>query len=174
MTTVLKHTTEKGQLRSITDSTAQHTPGAEYVDKYGAHYEYGYNGSGSAMKQNRPCYRSWGAGGTNPHWEDIADGDKFYCTLGIPQADIPSTYWGWFHWKGPTTNDMYLDPINHDGTLDVTAGEALCILDGLCAANALALTDQQDFCVATGTTETGALDMEVWLFGTETLTTDST
>jgi len=173
MRTVLKHTTEKGQLHSITDSTAQHAPGAEYVDEYGAHYEYGYNGSGAAMAQNRPCYRSWGAGGTNPHWENIADGDKFYCEVGIPQSAIPSLYWGWFHWKGPSTNNMLLDPIDGDLTLDVTDGNALTILDGLCAVNAISLTDQGDFGVVTAT-ETGADDAAVWLFGVTVLLTDST
>jgi len=164
MRTVLKHNAEKGQLRSITDSTAQHTPGAEYVDKHGAHYEYGYNGAGAAMVQNRPCHRTWSTTGINPCWEDIAAADAFYQMVGIPQSAIPSTYWGWFHWKGPTENRMYYDCIDHDGTITSTDGQALAITDGICANATLALTDQLDFAVCTEAITAGTAT-HVWLFG---------
>ena len=170
MRTVLKHTTEKGQLHSITDSAAQHTGGAQYVDKYGAHYEYGYNGSGAAMAQNRPCYQEWGTGDTNPHWENIADGDAMYALVGIPQSDIPSTYWGWFHWKGPTTNEMILDCVDGDATKTITDGQALSISSAICINAGLALTDQLDFAVATEAV-TSATEVQAWLFGTITLMT---
>jgi hypothetical protein len=163
MRTVLKHNAEKGQLHSITDTAAQHTGGAQYVDKNGAHYEYGYNGEGSDFVQNRPCHRTWSTTGINPNWQAVATGDAFYQLVGIPQSAIPSTYWGWFHWKGPTTNRMYVDCVNHDGSLSVTDGQALAITTGVCANATLSLADEKDFAVVTETRN--QLDVHVWLFG---------
>lgn len=170
MVKTIKHTTDKGQLNSITDSSAQHTPGAQYVDKHGAHYEYGYNGSGAAMLQNRPCYQSWGAGDTNPHWENIADGDAEMALVGIPQSAIPTLYWGWFHWKGPTTNRMYIDAVDHDATLSPTDGQGLSISSGVCVAATLSLADRLDFAVVTEA-RTSSTTVHVWLFGTITTMT---
>ena len=164
MRTILKHTTDIGQLHSILDTAAQHTPGAKYVDEYGAHYEYGYNGAGADMVQNRPCHRTWSTTGINPNYQDIAAADAFYQLVGIPQSAIPSTYWGWFHWKGPTTNRMYYDCINHDGTITSTDGQALAITNGVCANATLSLADELDFAVVTED-RTSATTTHVWLFG---------
>ena len=172
MRTLLKHTAEIGQLHSITDVNAQHTPGAEYVDENGAHYEYGYNGSGAACKQNRACYRTWSTGDINPFYYKIAAADDEYCMVGIPQSAIPSTYWGWFHWKGPTTNRMYLDCINHDATKTFTDGQGFQITAAIATNGTLALTDQLQFAVATEA-RTAATASQVWLFGRRCLTASS-
>lgn len=166
----LEHTTAKGQLHSITDSAAQHTAGDTYEDASGALYEYGYNGSGSVMVQNRPCVKSYGAGDTNPHWEDIADGDACIALVGIPQSAIPSTYWGWFHTKGPTTNRMYIDAIDHNLTLSPTDGQALSFSSAVCVAGTVDMDDNLDFAVATEA-RTSSTTVHVWLFGYPTTLT---
>jgi hypothetical protein len=172
MRTVLKHTTELGQLHSILDVDMQHTPGAQYVDKNGAHYEYGYNGTGAACEQNRPCYQTWSTDGINPFYYKIATGDDEYCLIGIPQANIPSTYWGWFHWKGPTTNRMYYDCVDHNLTQSITDGQGLAVTAAQVVSATLALTDQKDFAVATET-RASQLNGHVWLFGRRCLTASS-
>jgi len=168
-------TTAKGGLHSITDQYAQYTPGTVFETPHPdgdgiVKYIYGYNGTGAACVQNMPVWLVWGADGTNPKAIAVADGQAYYGMVAVPQSAIPSTYWGWYHFEGPTINRMYHDAIDANATLTTVDGQGLSISSGVCVTAALAWTDEKDFAVSTEA-RTAATTSHCWLFGKITLST---
>lgn len=100
---ILKHTTEKGQLLSISDSTAQHTVGSTHYDsKNNKTYVYAYNALGATFSDNDPSYlvpQYSGATGGNYTVEPPGDGtDHVYVC--VPAALVPTLYYGWVQVQG--------------------------------------------------------------------------
>jgi len=100
--TSLKHTTEPGQLLSITDAVPQHDVGLIYRDEGNDKaYMYVYNGTGAAHVQYslellEPL------GGASVHWQTdgIADHAASYCFVVAPAAAHPNLYYGWVQFYG--------------------------------------------------------------------------
>jgi len=143
MRTVLKHTTEKGQLFSITDDTAQHTlgPVSAYTDKYGAVYEYWKNTTGSACVAGDGYFRGAGniiqADANNPQAVAATPATAQAGQVGLAQAAIPDESFGWFLVYGPTTGSVgklfFGNIVNHTQTRTTTIGEPLKLHDGIWA-----------------------------------------
>ena len=140
MRTVLKHTTEKGQLFSITDSTAQHVlgPTSAYTDKYGAVYEYWKNTTGTACVVGVAYFRAFGniaqADANNPQ-AAVATTGALAGEMGIAQAVIPDESFGWFLVYGPTTGSasgLFIGNLeNQTDTATLTVGLPLILDAGI-------------------------------------------
>ncbi len=129
---ILKHTTEKGQLKSVSDSAAQHTLGSSYYDrKNNKTYVYVYNGAGATLSNNDIYFvvpRQTAATGGNYSVEAIATAtDHVYVC--VPAAAILSLYYGWVQVQGDAEVNA------SDTTVFLKevwgAGDELCISDGL-------------------------------------------
>ena len=135
---ILKHTTEKGQLKSITDTTAQHTVGSSYYDsKNNKTYVYAYNGLGAAGSINDPSYLvPQDSGQTGGNWtiEPVTDGAKrtYVC---VPAAAIPSLYYGWAQVQGDvdvnaSDTDVFTDEAwAANDELFITGGKPATVAD---------------------------------------------
>ena len=181
MRTVLKHTTEKGQLFSILDSGAQHTLGAEYTDKYGARYEYWKNVTGAACVPRNAHIRGWGdmiqAEANNPSAVLITEGTAQYGRLGLAQAAIPDDYFGWFLVYGPTTGSagklFFGNAENHTQTRTTTVGEPLLLTNGLFVDDTTTLPSTDGLQLHTCATieaVTSAISCHVFITGDRVLT----
>lgn len=100
----LKNTTEKGQLLSVSDTTAQHKVGAVYHDvKNDKTYVYAYNAVGSELDDNDPYFlvpQYSGATGGNFTIEPLGDCVSKAVHICVPAAEVPSTYYGWAQVQG--------------------------------------------------------------------------
>jgi len=112
-TGILKHTTEKGQLLSISDDTAQHTVGSIYYDdKNNKTYVYAYNGVGATVAADAvyvliPKYSSTATNYTRWQVDGMTDDTtkvlkKYVC---VPAAAVLSTYYGWNQVQGEVDVD---------------------------------------------------------------------
>ena len=137
--TILKHTTEKGQLKSVSDTTAQHTVGTQYYDrKNNKTYVYAYNGLGASASINDPNYLvPQDSGQTGGNWtiEPLTDGAKnvYVC---VPAAALPTLYYGWAQVQGDVD-------VNASDT-DVFADEAWAANDELYITQAIPTTVADD------------------------------
>ena len=144
MRTLLKHTTEKAQLFSILDSTAQHTLGraSAYTDKYGAVYEYWKNTTATACVAGVAYFKAFGnitqADAANPQAAAPTTG-ALAGEMGIAQAAIPDDSYGWFLVYGPTTGaatGLYFgNLVNQTQTRTLTVGLPLKLDAGLWATD---------------------------------------
>lgn len=133
-TGLLKHTTEKGQLLTVTDTTAQHTVGTKhYDDKNDKTYVYGYNAVGSALSDNDPYLLiPQNSNGTGGNWKVVAIADdtlnkqKYVC---VPAALTPIAYYGWMQVQG--------DVSVNSSDVGVFADEAWAVNDELYITAAL-------------------------------------
>ena len=136
---ILKHTTEKGQLFSITDNAAQHTVGTKYYDsKNNKTYVYAYNAVGATLSDNDIYYiipQYTGATGGNYTVEPIADAAKYAYTC-VPAALVPTLYYGWVQTQGDVE-------VNASDTL-VFLKETWAVGDELCISNGLSSTLADD------------------------------
>lgn len=131
---VLKATTEKGQLLSVSDSTAHHDVGSEYFDSTNnKSYVYAYNAVGSELDDNDPYLLiPQNSNGTGGNWKVVAVADdtlaklKYVC---VPAAEVPSTYYGWMQVKGDAD-------VNSSDT-SLWTDEAWALNDELIIINAL-------------------------------------
>jgi len=171
--THLKHTTEAGQLLSITDTGAQHDVGCVYVDEVNNKaYVYAYNAVGATLSDNDtyflvPQY----TGGTGGNWtvEPMADGAKavYVC---VPAALVPSTYYGWAQVQGDvdvnaSDTDVFTDEawaVNDE--LYVTAGKSATVADSDVGMTTSAYAIVEDSRASTGTAE-----CTIYLVGREAL-----
>ena len=143
MRTLLKHTTEKGQLFSASDTTAQHTLGRDstYTDKYGAVYEYWKNTTGAVLVAGDAYFKGYGnviqADANQPQAVLATPATAQAGELGLAQAAIPDDSYGWFLTYGPTTGSVgklyFGNIVNHTQTRTTTVGEPLKMYDGIFA-----------------------------------------
>jgi len=183
--TLLKHTTEKGQLFSITDSTAQHTLGksSQYTDKYGAVYEYWKNTTAAACVPGDAYFKGHGniiqAEANNPQAVAPTAATAQAGTVGFAQSAIPDESFGWFLVYGPTTGSVgklyFGNLVNHTQTRTTTVGEPLKLHDGIWADDTTFIlgadsTFKGHFCVALEVV-TGATSCHVFNTGEHALST---
>lgn len=72
-TGILKHTTEKGQLYSVSDTTAQHTVGTKYYDdKNDKTYVYALNAAAATLATNKPYALQHAFSSTGDNWQVFA------------------------------------------------------------------------------------------------------
>ena len=139
LTGILKQTTEKGQLLTVSDDTAQHTVGAKYYDdKAHKTYVYAYNAVGAELSDNDIYYiipqHTAGTGG-NYTVEPIADAAK-YAYVCVPAAAVPTLYYGWVQVQGDVE-------VNASDTT-VFLKETWAVNDELCISNGLSSTLADD------------------------------
>ena len=136
---ILKHTTEKGQLMSVSDDAPQHTVGSTYYDtKNNKTYVYAYNAVGATLSDNDIYYiipQYSGATGGNYTVEPIADAAK-YAYVCVPAALVPTLYYGWVQMQGDVE-------VNSSDTT-VFLKEANAVGDELCISNGLSSTLADD------------------------------
>ena len=168
---ILKHTTEKGQLLSITDSAPMHPVGSVYIDVENEKaYVYAYNGTGADHVQYsaellEPVYSV-----ADPlvHWQTVANADDdgamvFVCA---PAAAHPTLYYGWQQVYGDV--DALAGLVNEART----AGEEMTLLNGTYAkATATAVgTESKSFGIVNTTNASAATSGDVFLIGREVTT----
>ena len=144
----LEKNTNAGQLFSVSDSAARHTPGSIYIDdETGAVFQYLYNATGGACVAGVFYWKYLTTAGKNPAVKALTPTANEVGELAIAQAAIPSTYYGWFLIQGPTTASdvaMYWDSVDQNGTDTCEDGQAFTITDGIAACTDAAATFPTD------------------------------
>ena len=177
-TELLKHTTEKGQLLSITDDTAQHTVGTTHYDgKNNKTYVYAYNGVGAAVAADAvyvliPKYSSTATDYTRWQVDGMADDTTKLCRkfVTVPAAAVPSTYYGWFQVQGECDVDSTDTDFFTVEAWD-TDGDQLAILNALVVAYAIhdgkGINDETFGITKDVTTSAGLDGATIYLLGRE-------
>ena len=178
-TDLLKYTTEKGCLKSITDSGAQHNNGAAHYDSVlNKTYVYAYNAVGAELDDNDPYLLiPQNSNGTGGNWkvvavaDDTLDKQKYVC---VPAAEVPSTYYGWMQVQGDVSVNSSDTAIFADEAwavndeLYVTAGNSATVADTALGFSDLAYAFVNDSRASTATAENS-----IYLLGREVITTSA-
>lgn len=163
----IEATANPGQLLTITDSSPRHEVGqVAYDPETRKWYIYAYNGLGTAATAYKAVALEQMYSVADPpvNWQtdDLADAANAYyvvCAL----AAVPSTYYGWWEWKGD------VDALSNLTSEAHTAGNDMIVHDGA-AAEAAATSPG---CPATAfgqvnvTNGSAATSADVYLFGRE-------
>jgi len=105
-TGILKHTTEKGQLYSVSDTTAQHTVGSKYYDdKNDKTYVYAKNAAAATLATNKPYSLQHAFSSTGDNWKvyavasDTSDiAERYIC---VPASALTTdALYGWVQVQG--------------------------------------------------------------------------
>ncbi len=181
-TDLLKHTTEKGQLLSITDDTAQHTVGAVYFDeKNNKTYVYAYNGVGAAVAADAvyvliPKYSSTATNYTRWQVDGMTDDTTKLCKkyVCVPAAAVPSVYYGWNQVQGEVDVDSTDTDFFTVEAYD-SDGDQLAILNAVVASYAIhdgkGIRDDCFGITKDVTTSDGSATCTIYLLGREVIAT---
>ena len=178
-TELLKHTTEKGQLLTVTDTTAQHTVGAtHYDDKNDKAYVYAYNAVGSALSDNDPYLLiPQNSNGTGGNWtvvaiaDDTLDKHKYVC---VPAALTPIAYYGWMQVQGDASVNS--SDVGVWGDEAWAVNDELYITAAICATvadTALGIPDLAFAFVNDSRASTATAENSIYLIGREVITTSA-
>jgi hypothetical protein len=176
---ILKQTTEKGQLLSVSDTTAQHTVGAAHYDnKNDKAYVYAYNAVGGALSDNDPYLLiPQNSNGTGGNWkvvaiaDDTLDKHKYVC---VPAALTPIAYYGWMQVQGDVSvNSSDVGVFGDEAwavndELYITAAIAATVADTALGVPDLAFAFVNDSRASTAVTENS-----IYLIGREVVTTSA-
>ena len=160
---ILKQTTEKGQLLSVSDSTAQHTVGTQYYDrKNNKTYVYAYNALGATFSVNDLNFlvpQHTGGTGGNYTVEPLGDCVTKAVYVCVPAAEVPTLYYGWAQVQGDV--DVNASDTSFFGDeawavndeLYISAAKAETVADGDVGVTVAAFAIVEDSRASDGTAE---------------------